>query len=187
MIDCYVKSIDIRSCASDEATAKDKELKKELDKGRKADNAVKKLLFLGSGGSGKSTLFKQLRSLHGSGFGDKDRLQFKDHIYAQITEQMKLVMVYIDIYNADNEEEKDLELSAAGARARDKLLAHASSSPVWCFLFLHFRLLYLLHGLHQWVLSFFCIFAMITIQPTAPLFDSVYLLLTVQPSIRRDY
>jgi len=115
-------------CASDEATAKDKELKKELDKGRKADNAVKKLLFLGSGGSGKSTLFKQLRSLHGSGFGDKDRLQFKDHIYAQITEQMKLVMECIEIYNEDNEEEKDLELSAAGQEARDKLLAHASSS-----------------------------------------------------------
>ena len=55
------------------------------------------------------------------------------------------------------------------------------------FWFLHFSPLYLLHGLHQWVLSFLCIFAMITIQPTAPLFDSVYLLLTVQPSIRRGH
>merc|ERR1719385_497043 len=41
---------------------------------------------------------------------------------------MKLVMECIEIYNEDNEEEKDLELSAAGQEARDKLLAHASSS-----------------------------------------------------------
>ena len=74
----------IRCLQSDENKQQDRALNRELNQERRADGAIKKLLFLGSGGSGKSTLFKQLRSLHGSGFGDKDRLQFRDHIYAQI-------------------------------------------------------------------------------------------------------
>lgn len=113
-------------CASDEQSKKNKELARELNDAKKKDNAVKKLLFLGSGGSGKSTLFKQLRSLHGAGYGDKDRLQFKDHIYAQIVEQMKLCIECItenneateDGYDDEEEEQKEkLELSEDGKQA----------------------------------------------------------------------
>merc|ERR1712228_317846 len=46
----------------------------------------------GSGGSGKSTLFKQLKSIHGAGFSKEDRMIFVDHIHAQIVEQMKLAL-----------------------------------------------------------------------------------------------
>ena len=102
---------------------------KELAQERKVDGSVKKLLFLGSGGSGKSTLFKQLRSLHGAGFGDKDRLQFKEHIYAQITEQMRLVIECIEVWNEDAEE-KTLELTAAGEEAKAKLMGHANATQV---------------------------------------------------------
>jgi len=110
-------------CASDEQTKKNKELNKELNNDKKSDSQVKKLLFLGSGGSGKSTLFKQLRSLHGAGFKDKDRLQFKDHIYAQIVEQMKLCIEFINESNEetyddeDAEQKVDLKLSEDGKQA----------------------------------------------------------------------
>jgi len=108
-------------CPSDEQTKKNKELQKELNDARRKDSAVKKLLFLGSGGSGKSTLFKQLRSLHGAGYGDKDRLQFKDHIYAQIVEQMKLCIECINDANEEDygdEDQKDpLKLSEEGKQA----------------------------------------------------------------------
>jgi len=108
-------------CPSDEQTKKNKELQKELNDARRQDNQVKKLLFLGSGGSGKSTLFKQLRSLHGAGYGDKDRLQFKDHIFAQIVEQMKLCIECITEANEDtydDEEQKEpLKLSEDGKQA----------------------------------------------------------------------
>jgi len=103
-------------CASDEQTKEDKRLQKELTKDKKADMGVKKLLFLGSGGSGKSTLFKQLRSLHGSGFQDKDRLQFKDHICAQIIEQMKGCLECVEILQ-EEEEFKDVELTKEGKDA----------------------------------------------------------------------
>eukprot|EP01084_Bolivina_argentea_P215374 365636_1 len=43
---------------------------------------INKILLLGSAISGESTIFKQLRLLHGSGFSDKDRRVFKEHISA---------------------------------------------------------------------------------------------------------
>jgi len=81
-------------------------LTRDLRDEKKKDKAIKKLLFLGSGGSGKSTLFKQLRTIHGAGFGADDRRAFIDHIHAQIVEQMKLVLETIEI-SAEEELRKD--------------------------------------------------------------------------------
>ena len=78
---------------------------KELNVDKRDDQNKKKLLFLGSGGSGKSTLFKQLRTIHGEGFLDKDRLAFKDHIYSQIIEQMKSILECIEELREDEPEE----------------------------------------------------------------------------------
>ena len=38
----------------------------------KMDSKIHKVLFLGPGGSGKSTIFKQLQWLHGGGFTEQD-------------------------------------------------------------------------------------------------------------------
>jgi len=109
-------------CNTSEQKAENDKLDKELKKDKRADQSVKKLLFLGSGGSGKSTLFKQLRTLHGTGYADKDRLQFKDHIFAQIVEQMRLCLECIDILKEDEPDEyKDVELSDSGKQAADIL------------------------------------------------------------------
>jgi len=58
-----------------------------------------KLLFLGSGGSGKSTFFKQLRCIHGTGFNDKDRGMYKEHIAVQIIEQIQRSVECIPFHN----------------------------------------------------------------------------------------
>jgi len=83
--------------SNDPDNTKDKGLTKELRDEKKRDKGVKKLLFLGSGGSGKSTLFKQLRTIHGTGFGTDDRRAFIDHIHAQIVEQMKIALECVEI------------------------------------------------------------------------------------------
>eukprot|EP01083_Nonionella_stella_P275182 934504_1 len=80
---------------------KDKQLNNELNKQKQKDKYVKKLLFLGSGGSGKSTLFKQLRKIHGTGWSKEDRLTFIDHIHAQIIEQMKLSVECVEFLAED--------------------------------------------------------------------------------------
>mmetsp|Transcript_12752 Transcript_12752/g.11353 ORF Transcript_12752/g.11353 Transcript_12752/m.11353 type:complete len:414 (+) Transcript_12752:96-1337(+) len=108
--------------SSDPDSKENNDINKTIQKDKSKDKYVKKLLFLGSGGSGKSTLFKQLRTLHGTGYADKDRLQFKDHIFAQIVEQMRLCLECIDILKEDEPDEyKDVELSDSGKQAADIL------------------------------------------------------------------
>eukprot|EP01084_Bolivina_argentea_P181242 313043_1 len=105
-------------CSSNPEKSKDKQVGRELTVEKKYNSNIKKLLFLGSGGSGKSTLFKQLRTIHGEGFVDKDRMGFKDHIYSQIIEQMKCI---IECYDELREECPDefghLKLSQNGDKA----------------------------------------------------------------------
>eukprot|EP01084_Bolivina_argentea_P170634 295681_1 len=69
---------------------------------------LKKMLILGTGAVGGSTLFKQIRLLYGDGFVEKDKLQFKDHIYAQIVEQTRLMFEMMEIYNETDEETENL-------------------------------------------------------------------------------
>ena len=107
-------------CDSNPERAQDKTVQKELSGGKKEDAAIKKLLFLGSGGSGKSTLFKQLRTIHGEGFMDKDRLGFKDHIYSQVIEQMKNIIELYDELREDCADEfGHLKLSQIGEKSAE--------------------------------------------------------------------
>eukprot|EP01084_Bolivina_argentea_P043840 80746_1 len=53
---------------------------------------VYKILILGSSGTGKTTLFKQLRQIHGTGFSKTYRLTFVDYIHEQIIYQMQLAL-----------------------------------------------------------------------------------------------
>jgi GTPase SAR1 family protein len=55
----------------------DREFKKEKKKAKR----VIKLLFLGPGGSGKSTIFKQMQQLYGAGFQKEDRAFFATVIF----------------------------------------------------------------------------------------------------------
>jgi len=96
-------------CESNPDKSKDRSVGKELNHGRKQDLNIKKLLFLGSGGSGKSTLFKQLRMIHGDGFNANDKEQFIKHIHTQIINEMKLVIkIYID-YNLRKQQREKKE------------------------------------------------------------------------------
>jgi len=87
------------SCATSPDRLMDMEVSKELNGDKDRAAKIQKLLFLGSGGSGKSTFFKQLRCIHGVGFTEKDRRVFKEHISAQIIEQMNRSVECIPYYN----------------------------------------------------------------------------------------
>lgn len=74
------------------AYSKDQEISKILKKERKEKEKEVKLLLLGAGESGKSTIFKQMQIIHKSGFSARDCLQFKNIIYANILQSMRVLL-----------------------------------------------------------------------------------------------
>jgi GTPase SAR1 family protein len=83
----------------------------ELARASIRNKSIYKLLFLGSGGSGKSTFFKQMTIIdgyaHGESFTEKERHFFHIEICAQILKQM---MHMIDCVSLMNEYLPDLEM-----------------------------------------------------------------------------
>lgn len=70
----------------------DQKVAKDLTSAMAKDRSIKKLLLLGSGGSGKSTIFKQLQTIHGKGFEGRDRKAFRSQIYEQVIESVKIMI-----------------------------------------------------------------------------------------------
>ena len=86
------------------------------------DKYVKRILFWGPGGSGKSTICKQLRAIHGEGWYHEDRKDFIEPIHTQIIQQMQYALEFIQYPgNQEDDEEKqqdpDGQLSIEGQTA----------------------------------------------------------------------
>ena len=95
------------ACCGGQRDPQDVEVQRDLDRANKADQREIKLLLLGAGGSGKSTLFKQLEYIHGKGFPPRQRLLFQKQIHEQLIESMKILISRCEEYW-----EKDPELYA---------------------------------------------------------------------------
>merc|ERR1719427_1357804 len=67
----------------------------------------KKLLLLGAGGSGKSTLFRQLKILD-AGMSEREKRSYKDTIYTNIIEAIQTLVKKNQEFYSD--EEKTFEL-----------------------------------------------------------------------------
>jgi GTPase SAR1 family protein len=71
----------------------EKSVNRQLDRAQQKDaqrdKMVKKLLLLGAGESGKSTLFKQMISIYGNGFSLEDRKAFTIIIFANVIACMR--------------------------------------------------------------------------------------------------
>lgn len=81
------------ACCSNETDSRSRQIQQELKKGQKTENKIKKLLLLGAGGSGKSTFFKQLRILHGTGISASEMENtYKDIVYSNIITGMKTLV-----------------------------------------------------------------------------------------------
>ena len=95
------------SCLSlnqDPEARQDRDIQNEIGRDQKKDNKVKKILFLGSGGSGKSTIFKQLRQIYGEPMTRVERRHYVQYIHEQCITQMKHAL---DMLN-DFQEETNL-------------------------------------------------------------------------------
>ncbi|ETO28213.1 hypothetical protein RFI_08919, partial [Reticulomyxa filosa] len=84
------KQVSMGCCASSSSDEEKPRGKKGTESMQREN--VKKLLFLGPGGCGKSTLFKQLRQTFGEDIEKEERVLFHDHIWSFIIETVQCVL-----------------------------------------------------------------------------------------------
>lgn len=104
------------------ARLRDKQLSKLLNKYHREDLKRLKLLLLGTGESGKSTITKQMRIIHINGFSNSERMSKIDDIIKNIRESiLSLVMAMqqlaVPLEKGENERSRDFILSHAGSSA----------------------------------------------------------------------
>jgi len=74
-----------------EEKERSKAIEKVMSKGHQNDQQINKLLLLGAGESGKSTLFKQMITIYGKGYPESERRTFIPIIYNNIITAMKIL------------------------------------------------------------------------------------------------
>eukprot|EP00475_Leptophrys_vorax_P025208 TRINITY_DN3524_c0_g1_i1.p1 TRINITY_DN3524_c0_g1~~TRINITY_DN3524_c0_g1_i1.p1 ORF type:complete len:363 (+),score=107.54 TRINITY_DN3524_c0_g1_i1:234-1322(+) len=108
---------------------------KDLDKGitKKAvqkniqDQQIAKLLLLGAGESGKSTLFRQMTKLFGKGFNGEQRLAFIAAIHQQIREAAVLLIKEQKTHFAKDEK---FQFSEEAEKAAERILAYGKDEKL---------------------------------------------------------
>ncbi|SCU99936.1 LAMI_0G01816g1_1 [Lachancea mirantina] len=68
-------------------------IEQSLQLQRQKERNEVKLLLLGAGESGKSTVLKQLRLMHQGGFSDQERCQYKQVIWADAIQSLKILVI----------------------------------------------------------------------------------------------
>ena len=80
--------------------AQQKKLNRNIEdqqqKSQENDEQIKKLLLLGAGESGKSTLFKQMITLYGKGYPDDERMTYRPIVFQNTITAMQILVKYCD-------------------------------------------------------------------------------------------
>jgi len=106
-------------CTSEVDDENTKLINRNLRGGRRKDEAEKKLLLLGAGGSGKSTLFRQLKILD-NGMTEKERSSFKNIIYCNIIEAIQTLVEKNQEFRSV--EEKEFEIGDVAEKSARSVL-----------------------------------------------------------------
>jgi len=85
-----------------EAAKRSRKLEKMMQEQARVDQETVKLLILGAGESGKSTLFKQMKLLYGKKASDAERRGVTNVIHCNIIQSMQIMLGQIDCLQKDN-------------------------------------------------------------------------------------
>jgi len=101
-------------------------LEQNINQDLAADKQVNKLLLLGAGESGKSTLFKQMISIYGKGFPEQERMSYVPIIYNNIITAMKTLVkqaaTYGPVANQNRQSAELVEVHLKGDEDIDPVL-----------------------------------------------------------------
>mmetsp|Transcript_17297 Transcript_17297/g.27026 ORF Transcript_17297/g.27026 Transcript_17297/m.27026 type:complete len:353 (-) Transcript_17297:88-1146(-) len=91
------------------ARLRSKEIEKQLREAKKQQDAEVKLLLLGSGESGKTTITKQMKILYMDGFSDEERQAFLPVIHSNIILSMRTLILNASKLDIEiDDDQKDL-------------------------------------------------------------------------------
>ncbi|KAF8953002.1 guanine nucleotide binding protein, alpha subunit [Flammula alnicola] len=71
------------------------EIDKQLEEDAKKFKRDCKILLLGSGESGKTTIVKQMKIIHQSGFSDTELAEYRPAIYKNVLDSAQQVVIYM--------------------------------------------------------------------------------------------
>ncbi|WKY10671.1 hypothetical protein Q1695_002774 [Nippostrongylus brasiliensis] len=93
------------SCQSQEnqeLAARNKAIEKQINQDKRAGSSIVKLLLLGAGECGKSTVLKQMQILHSNGFTEEEINEKKAIVYNNVTSSMCTILKNILITSAQS-------------------------------------------------------------------------------------
>jgi GTPase SAR1 family protein len=83
------------------------EIEALMHQGKLAEGKVKRLLLLGAGDSGKSTLFKQARKIYGNQFTEEELLDYLPKIVDNVVTNMRILIEHADAAELENISDRD--------------------------------------------------------------------------------
>ncbi|KAI5462639.1 G protein alpha subunit [Mariannaea sp. PMI_226] len=97
-----------RDKGGDGGEARSRELDRQIRQDEKRLAKEVKLLLLGAGESGKSTVLKQMKLIYSQGFSKNEKLEWKPVVFSNIIQSFKVIYeamqeLHIDFENPDNE------------------------------------------------------------------------------------
>jgi len=80
------------------AKIRSRNLERKAENEHFADQLIHKMLLLGAGESGKSTLFKQMVAIYGTGFTDEERRQYPPIIHNNVVTSVQTLIKFSETY-----------------------------------------------------------------------------------------
>jgi len=83
-----------------QAKIRSRNLERKAENEHFTDQLIHKMLLLGAGESGKSTLFKQMVALYGTGFTDEERKQYPPIIHNNVVVSLQTLIKFSEVYGS---------------------------------------------------------------------------------------
>lgn len=99
----------------EEAKARNDEIENQLKRDRLLAKNEIKMLLLGAGESGKSTVLKQMKLIHHGGYNDQERDAYKEIIFSNTIQSMRAIL--------DAMPQLDIQLASANEGRRNIIMA----------------------------------------------------------------